>query len=164
MIPGSVTKIEGFAFARCTGLTSVAFSEGLAEIGSCAFEACTALTAITIPSTVTRIEHWAFHACVSLRQITFRCGFEKFGPYEPLGAYGFDFSAFDGCKNLTDIAPRPSDEILERYFQYTPIRGRRYQEKLQQQRRAERVCQHCGSPFTGLFRKICSNCGKPKDY
>lgn len=25
-------------------------------------------------------------------------------------------------------------------------------------------CQHCGGEFKGLFKKVCSKCGKPKDY
>ena len=29
---------------------------------------------------------------------------------------------------------------------------------------ANNLCQHCGGPFKGLFKKVCSNCGKPKDY
>lgn len=26
------------------------------------------------------------------------------------------------------------------------------------------LCQHCGGEFRGLFTKVCSKCGKPKDY
>ena len=26
------------------------------------------------------------------------------------------------------------------------------------------VCQYCGSEFKGVFKKVCSKCGKPKDY
>lgn len=26
------------------------------------------------------------------------------------------------------------------------------------------VCQHCGGRFVGVFKPICKNCGKPKDY
>lgn len=37
-------------------------------------------------------------------------------------------------------------------------------EALQLRYRKEKLCQHCGRPFSGLFRKKCSNCGKPKDY
>lgn len=25
-------------------------------------------------------------------------------------------------------------------------------------------CQHCGGSFKGIFKKVCSSCGKPKDY
>ena len=30
--------------------------------------------------------------------------------------------------------------------------------------RSQKVCQHCGGKFKGFFTKICSNCGKKKDY
>lgn len=30
--------------------------------------------------------------------------------------------------------------------------------------RQKNLCQHCGSEFKGLIKKICSKCGKPKDY
>ncbi len=29
---------------------------------------------------------------------------------------------------------------------------------------SENRCQHCGGTFKGIFNKVCSNCGKPKDY
>ena len=37
-------------------------------------------------------------------------------------------------------------------------------EKLKADRRAQKVCQHCGGKFKGLFTKTCSSCGKKKDY
>lgn len=30
--------------------------------------------------------------------------------------------------------------------------------------KASNLCQHCGGEFKGLFKKVCSKCGKPKDY
>lgn len=32
------------------------------------------------------------------------------------------------------------------------------------ERRCAGKCQHCGGNFKGLFKKVCSSCGKPKDY
>ena len=37
-------------------------------------------------------------------------------------------------------------------------------EKLKAERRSQKVCQHCGGKFKGLFTKTCSSCGKKKDY
>lgn len=37
-------------------------------------------------------------------------------------------------------------------------------EKLKAERRVQKVCQHCGGKFKGLFTKTCSSCGKKKDY
>lgn len=31
-------------------------------------------------------------------------------------------------------------------------------------RKKRNLCQHCGGTFKGIFNKICSKCGKPKDY
>jgi len=36
--------------------------------------------------------------------------------------------------------------------------------KLQENRRAQGLCQHCGGQLKGLFSKKCTNCGTPKDY
>ena len=38
------------------------------------------------------------------------------------------------------------------------------QQELIKSRKASGVCQHCGSKFKGLFTKVCSSCGKKKDY
>ncbi|MBQ7352573.1 MAG: tetratricopeptide repeat protein [Clostridia bacterium] len=38
------------------------------------------------------------------------------------------------------------------------------QQELIASRKASGVCQHCGSKFKGLFTKVCSSCGKKKDY
>jgi len=31
-------------------------------------------------------------------------------------------------------------------------------------RKSEEVCIHCGGAFKGFFKRVCSKCGKPKDY
>lgn len=31
-------------------------------------------------------------------------------------------------------------------------------------RKASNLCQHCGGAFKGVFSKVCTNCGRPKDY
>ena len=38
------------------------------------------------------------------------------------------------------------------------------QERICAERRAKKLCQHCGGKFKGLFTKKCSNCGMKKDY
>ena len=38
------------------------------------------------------------------------------------------------------------------------------QEKLKAMRRENKLCQHCGGNLKGLFKKVCTQCGKPKDY
>ena len=89
-IGNSVTEIGEFAFAGCSGLTSVQFNaENCTTMGSygyhvfndcsnltsltigeCgktipsyAFQDCSGLTSVTIPNSVTEIGNWAFSGC-----------------------------------------------------------------------------------------------------
>ena len=68
-IPNSVTSIEGGAFYKCTGLTSVTIPNSVTSIGSQAFDGCTGLTSISIPASVTSIESYAFRGCTGLKHI-----------------------------------------------------------------------------------------------
>ena len=68
-IPNSVTSIGSYAFAHCTGLTSITIPNSVASIGSYAFVYCTSLTSITIPNFVTSIGEGAFGYCVNLNTI-----------------------------------------------------------------------------------------------
>ncbi len=70
-IPEGVTNIGNFAFADCTGLTTLTISKGVTSIGDGAFSDCTALTTVTISSSVTNIGNWAFSDCARLRGIYF---------------------------------------------------------------------------------------------
>ncbi len=36
--------------------------------------------------------------------------------------------------------------------------------QLSMNRQKSNLCQHCGGEFKGIFSKVCSKCGKPKDY
>jgi hypothetical protein len=60
IIPSSVTSIGVYAFAGCTGLTSIEIPSGVTSIGEYAFWSCYGLTNIIIPSNVTSIGLAAF--------------------------------------------------------------------------------------------------------
>jgi hypothetical protein len=62
-IPGSVTRIGSRAFAYCSELTTVIFSEGLTTIGQNAFAGCEKLINLTLPDSVTEIGDGAFYGC-----------------------------------------------------------------------------------------------------
>ena len=64
-IPASVTSIDGFAFAHCTGLTgSLTIPNSVTSIGEGAFSGCTGLTGtLIIPNSVTYISNGAFAYC-----------------------------------------------------------------------------------------------------
>ena len=72
IIPDGVTSIGNYAFAGCTGLTSIIFSNSLTSIGSYAFSGCTALSSITFPSGVTSINDHAFYGCNTLTSVNIR--------------------------------------------------------------------------------------------
>ena len=61
IIPNSVTSIGDYAFAYCSGLTSVTIPNSVASIGGSAFYECSGLTSVTIGSGVTHIGDKAFN-------------------------------------------------------------------------------------------------------
>ena len=72
ILPSYITKINQYAFYRCTGLTSVTIGSGVTSIGYAAFRDCTGLTSIVIPDSVTSIGDYAFEYCNGLTSITFK--------------------------------------------------------------------------------------------
>ena len=67
----TVTRIGGFAFARCRSLTSFTIPDSVTSIGYNAFFSCSRLTSITIGDSVTSIDDQAFNSCTSLTSVTF---------------------------------------------------------------------------------------------
>lgn len=59
-IPASVTSIGYYAFADCSGLTSMTIGNSVESIGATAFYNCYNLTNMTIPNSVTSIGNSAF--------------------------------------------------------------------------------------------------------
>ena len=68
---GSVTGIGDYAFACCSGLTSITIPNGVSDIGTWAFAGCRDLTSITIPSSVANIETLVFLECGNLTNVVF---------------------------------------------------------------------------------------------
>ena len=91
-IPNSVTDIDGFVFAYCTGLASVTIGNSVKSIGDDAFEGCTGLASVTIGSSVKSIGNWAFCECENLSSITIPSSVTSIGE-----------GAFWGCNNLASI-------------------------------------------------------------
>ena len=61
-----LTEIAQYAFASCTGLTSISIPASVTDIINNAFENCTGLTSVTIPASVTTIGSHAFRECTNL--------------------------------------------------------------------------------------------------
>jgi hypothetical protein len=70
-LPSTLTSIGSYAFADCSGLTSVTIPGSVTSIGSYAFYACSGLTSVTIPGSVTSIGEYAFAGCSNLISVIF---------------------------------------------------------------------------------------------
>ncbi len=91
-IPNSVTSIGKFAFAYCSGLTTVTIPNSVTTIGDYAFSGCTGLTSVTIPNSVTSIGTFAFYGCPSLTTVTI-----------PNSVTSTGDGVFSGCSGLTTV-------------------------------------------------------------
>ena len=155
-IPNTVTSIGRSAFFYCENIKSVIIADSVTRIGSFAFMACASLESIIIPDSVTSIGWSAFSWCKSLKSVTVPDSVTSIGDH-----------AFLNCDNLTDV--KISEALLKKSqgafldTLYDKIKKEIAKEK-QEQFRAMGLCQHCGGQFRGLFKKICRECGEPKDY
>ncbi len=64
-----VIKILGFAFWKCSDMTSVTIPNSVTSIGNCAFYSCSSMTSVTIPNSVIFIDGYAFSNCHSLTYV-----------------------------------------------------------------------------------------------
>ena len=108
VIPAGVTSIGSYAFAGCTGLTSVIIPDSVTSIGSNAFSGCPIEKATIPTSTIVAIEkgnlvsvvinggesipNRAFEGCTGLTSVTIGNSVTSIGS-----------SAFEGCTGLTSV-------------------------------------------------------------
>lgn len=69
IVPNTVTKISGYAFYECTGISTVVLSSSVTSINPYAFYDCYSLKSIIIPSSVALIGGEAFYNCNNLNSI-----------------------------------------------------------------------------------------------
>lgn len=69
-IGSCVNTIDGYAFANCSGLTSIVIPNNATTINRRAFQNCSGLTNVTIGDGITEIGYGAFNGCTSLTGIT----------------------------------------------------------------------------------------------
>ena len=120
-----MTKIDGDAFAECSGLVDIKMHEGINTIGSRAFYKCDRLLDIVIPDSVEKIEFEAFRGCDKLENIKLSenltiVGYGVFGDCKSIskieipkslkkfdGTWGrgtnLSYGAFGGCSNLKTV-------------------------------------------------------------
>ena len=105
IVPSTVTKLGGYAFADCIPLTSITLPEGLTKIGHYAFYWCENLKTITIPEKVTTIGDYAFWYDCSLTDIE-------------VDADNKNYASVDGVlysKDMTEIVAYPLGKTASSY-------------------------------------------------
>ena len=88
-------EIGEYAFAYCSGLTSLTLPAGITSIGRSAFVGCSGLTSLTLPAGITSIDSYAFYSCSGLMSLTLPTG--------PTGITSIGEYAFMGCSGLTSL-------------------------------------------------------------
>jgi hypothetical protein len=91
-IPDSVTSIRNGTFVYCSGLTNVTIGNGVTSIGKDAFYYCDGLISVTIPNSVTSIGEQAFYYCSGLTKVTI-----------PNSVTSIGDNSFNGCYGLTSV-------------------------------------------------------------
>lgn len=92
VILSGVLEIEDEAFANCSALAQVIFSDNLVRIGKNAFSDCINLEKISLGEKLRKIGEEAFSNCSSLKQIKLPADLEEIGDY-----------AFAECTDLHDV-------------------------------------------------------------
>ena len=110
VIPEGITEISAHAFANCANLVEVHLPESLLTIEDYAFQNCTNLRKVNIPSQITSIPGWCFNG-TAIEEIVI-----------PEGVTYIGDSAFDGCKNLTNIVI-PDSVTYIRYSAFANCTG-----------------------------------------
>ena len=64
-------EIGEYAFAYCSGLTSLTLPVGITSIGEFAFSGCSGLTSLNLPAGITKIGDDAFNDCSGLKEVRF---------------------------------------------------------------------------------------------
>ena len=85
-------EIGEYAFAYCSGLTSLTLPVGITSIGEFAFSGCSGLTSLTLPAGITSIGEYAFYGCSGLTSLTLPAGITEIGE-----------STFSNCSGLTSL-------------------------------------------------------------
>lgn len=117
-----------------------------------------------------------FHTSIYDGQPCIKLGYSHvFRNYQPY--YWFkDENFFIFGKTIVLIQGQPEDICVDRqagYAEYRTLFHADYiilpsqiseQEIIKTSNRLNKLCQHCGGEFKGMFSKICSKCRRPKDY
>ena len=112
-LPVGITSIGEFAFSGCSGLTSLTLPAGITSIGEYAFSGCSGLTSLTLPDGITSIGFWAFRDCSGLTSLTI-----------PAGITSIHSLAFQYCSGLKEVRICINDNLdtyLTKGHPYIPV-------------------------------------------
>ena len=96
-------RIDELAFAGCSSLTDLSFSDDVPYIGVGAFLECTALDSVTIPAGVTVVDQLAFNSCSSLTSLTV------------LGDTALNANSFRDCISLSEVQLSDDSRTVRRH-------------------------------------------------
>ena len=113
VVPDGVTEIAKFAFTY-TGITEITIPDSVIKIGERAFSDCELLKSVVLPANITSIGDDTFRLCSSLETVNLPEGLKTIGNGAfqssglqavtiPNAVDSIEESAFNGCKNLTQI-------------------------------------------------------------
>ena len=156
VIPEGVNIIGNSAFEDCVSLNEVILPKTLINLGDMVFKNCKSLKTLTIPDNVECIERSLCSGCVELESV-------KIGDNTSINfecpKTGDDIVPFADSPKLLSIDYKYLNETLKAFPAY-------YYEVYYREiaLKARLKCVHCGGDFKGVFKKVCSVCGRPKDY
>ena len=132
VMPDSVIKIEGYAFAGCSNISNLMLSKNLETMGERTFGDCEKITQIEIPKSLDKGGEWnagAFAGCTNLKKVTFEKGTTKIANNLFSGCTGIEeinipdivteikSYAFSGCTKLSSVnIPESVSKIEYRAF------------------------------------------------
>jgi len=92
VIPKNVELIKPEAFAGCTKLESIRFTDNITQIGKRAFKNCYSLKKVVLPKEIINIEQGTFSGCIALEEVII-----------PEGIMSIDSKAFEHCDKLKKV-------------------------------------------------------------
>lgn len=111
-LPGSMSRIDGWAFSSCASLTRVGMPTTLDSMGTGCFYSCSGLAAISIPDGLPTIPKQAFFMCTSLADVSWGNAVEL-----------IDTGAFSNCP-LTELTLPPTLRVIRQAAFIGDYRGR----------------------------------------
>ena len=101
VFPNTIEAIDGYAFAYCDNLASLALPDGVSKIDSNAFRSCFKLSSVVLPQSLTQIEDGVFGSCRKLETVVF-----------PQKLVSIGDGAFHYCRAMTELSLPDSLETI----------------------------------------------------